>query len=140
MTSHSTTPCQPQAEMETSGRLFDNQFEPIEAGLRDRVRELLEALLEAELDEMLARARYARRATPASNDSEVATAAVTAISLAERSQQRAPPVAVAMSGDGSRRHLRIVARRRRSLLGTFGQGDGGAARPAGHARRQDHRV
>src|SRR5215211_6276267 len=106
MTSHSTTPCQPQAEMETSGRLFDNQFEPIEAGLRDRVRELLEALLEAELDEMLARARYARRATPASNDSEVATAAVT-----------------------GQRH----GHRRRSLLGTFGQGDGGAARPVVHA-------
>ena len=38
MTSHSTTPCALLSDIETSGQLFDNRFDPIEAGLRDRVR------------------------------------------------------------------------------------------------------
>jgi hypothetical protein len=37
MTSHSTTPCLPQSEIETTAQLFDN-FDRIEAGLRDRAR------------------------------------------------------------------------------------------------------
>ena len=64
MTSHSATPCLPQLETETRGELFDNWFDPIEAGLRDRVREFLQAMLEAELDEALGRSRYGRRAQP----------------------------------------------------------------------------
>ena len=44
------------------GFLFDNWFDPIEAGLRDRVRGYIEAILEAELAEVLGRARYVRRA------------------------------------------------------------------------------
>jgi len=76
MTSHSTTPLLPQSEIETGGQLFDNQLDPIEAVLRDRVRELVEAMLEAELDERLARVRYARRARQPNDDSE-ATPAVT---------------------------------------------------------------
>jgi putative transposase len=70
MTSHSTTPGLPQSEIETAEHLFDNWFDPIEAGLRDRAREFLQAMLEAELDEVLARTRYARRAKPSSDDSE----------------------------------------------------------------------
>jgi putative transposase len=93
MTSDSTTPCLPQSEIETSGRLFDNWFDPIEAGLRDRVRELLQAMFEAELDEALSRNRYARGTKPLSGDSAVA-AAVT-----------------------GHRH----GHRSRSLLGTFGK-------------------
>jgi putative transposase len=93
MTSHSTTPLLPQSEIETTGQLFDNQLDPIEAALRDRVRELVEAMLEAELDERLARVRYARRAKLPSDDSE-ATPAVT-----------------------GHRH----GHRSRSLLGTFGK-------------------
>ena len=62
MTSHSTMPEQPQSETETAVQLFDNWFDPIEAGLRDRAREFLQAMLEAELDEALDRSRYARRA------------------------------------------------------------------------------
>jgi putative transposase len=93
MTSHSTTPCLPESEIETTGRLFDNWFDPIEAGLRDRVRGLLQAMLEAELEEMLARARYARRAKLPSEDSEEV---------------------LAVTGH---RH----GHRSRSLLGTFGK-------------------
>jgi len=93
MTRHSTTPCLPQSEIETTGQLFDNWFDPIEAVVRDRAREFLQAMLEAELDEALARSRYARRGKPSSSDSEEA---------------------VAVTGH---RH----GHRSRSLLGTFGK-------------------
>ena len=36
---------QPQLETEAAAQLFDNWFDPIEAGLRDRAREFLQALL-----------------------------------------------------------------------------------------------
>src|ERR1700731_2949735 len=62
MTSHSTMREQPQLETEAAAQLFDNWFDPIEAGLRDRAREFLQAMLEGELDEVLDRSRYARRA------------------------------------------------------------------------------
>src|SRR6202045_5357774 len=70
MTSHSTMPDQPQSETETAGQLFDNWFDPIEAGLRDRAREFLQAMLEADLDEGLDRSRYARRAQRSADASE----------------------------------------------------------------------
>jgi len=92
MTSHITTPCLPQSEIETAEHLFDNWFDPIEAELRDRAREFLQAMLEAELDEALARSRYVRRAS-ARGDSE---------------QPR---------GVAGHRH----GHRSRSLLGTFGK-------------------
>jgi hypothetical protein len=41
--------------------LFDDWFDPIEAGLRDRVRGFIETMLETELNEVLARPRYGRR-------------------------------------------------------------------------------
>jgi transposase-like protein len=91
MTSHITSSCLPQLETETAAHLFDNWFDPIETKLRDRVREFLQAMLEAELDEALGRSRYGRRAQPC--DSE-APAKVT-----------------------GHRH----GHRSRSLLGTFGQ-------------------
>jgi len=93
MTSHITTPFLPQSESDRTGHLFDNWFDPIEVCLRERARDFLQAMLEAELDEVLARSRYARGGKPASGDSEDA-AAVT-----------------------GHRH----GHRTRSLLGTFGQ-------------------
>jgi putative transposase len=93
MTSHNTTPLLPQSEIEGSGQLFDTWFDPIEVSLRDRVRDFLQAMLEAELDEALGRSRYVRRAPLPRGDSETA-AAVT-----------------------GHRH----GHRWRSLLGTFGK-------------------
>ena len=93
MTSHSTTPLLPQSEFEGSGQLFDTWFDPIEVSLRDRVRDFLQAMLEAELDAALGRSRYVRRAPLPRGDSESA-AAVT-----------------------GHRH----GHRSRSLLGTFGK-------------------
>jgi len=93
MTSHSTTPDQPQSETETAVQLFDNWFDPIEAGLRDRAREFLQAMFEGELDEVLDRSRYARRAKRSTGD------------LQEP------------AGVSGHRH----GHRSRTLLGTFGQ-------------------
>src|SRR5271165_4465928 len=41
--------------------LFDNWFDPIEDGVRTRVRGFIETMLEEELDEALSRPRYGRR-------------------------------------------------------------------------------
>jgi len=93
MTKTITTPCLPHSEIETATELFDNWFDPIEASLRERTQEFLEAMLEAELDRALARSRYARGAKPPSDDSQ------------------------GTPGITGHRH----GHRRRSLLGTFGQ-------------------
>ena len=44
--------------------LFDNWFDPIEDGVRTRVRGFIETMLEEELDVALSRPRYGRRKTP----------------------------------------------------------------------------
>src|SRR5947208_16656175 len=45
---------------DTAAHLFDNCFDPIESGLRERVREFIEVLICSELDAALARPRYGR--------------------------------------------------------------------------------
>lgn len=62
MTSTTTKPEAVQPESETSAYLFDDWFDPIEAGLRDQVRGFIETMIRSELDAALARPRYARRA------------------------------------------------------------------------------
>src|SRR3954452_16649854 len=51
---------QPEAE-EAAGSLLADWFDPIEAALRDRVRDFIETMISSELDAALARPRYARR-------------------------------------------------------------------------------
>jgi transposase-like protein len=63
MTSNSTKSSSLQSEAETAVRLLDDWFDPIEAGLRDRVREFIQAMIESELETALARPRYGRRPT-----------------------------------------------------------------------------
>src|SRR5437016_1726581 len=60
MTNHSTTSLALQSEAE-SAVLLDDWFDPIEAGLRDRVREFIQAMIESELEAALVRPRYGRR-------------------------------------------------------------------------------
>ena len=43
-------------------RLFDGWFDPIESAARERVRSFIEELIESELETVLARPRYGRRA------------------------------------------------------------------------------
>ena len=50
-----------QPSSEPSSSLFDDWFDPIEAGLRARVRELIEEMIRSELDAVLSRPRYGRR-------------------------------------------------------------------------------
>src|SRR5437899_11922744 len=49
-----------QSEAETV-HLLDDWFDPIEAGLRGRVREFIQTMIESELEVALSRPRYARR-------------------------------------------------------------------------------
>jgi putative transposase len=63
MTKNTTTPFLPQVKCEATAQLFDNDwFDPIESGVRQRAREFLQKMLEAELDEALSRTRYVRSA------------------------------------------------------------------------------
>src|SRR6266705_157883 len=75
MTNVTTKPESSQPQNETAVHLFDNWFDPIEAGLRDRVREFIHAMIEGELDIALSRPRYARHAKPSSDEAEVAVGA-----------------------------------------------------------------
>ena len=50
---------QSQPQTDAAVHLFDNWFDPIEAGLRDRVREFIHAMVEGELDIALSRPRFA---------------------------------------------------------------------------------
>ncbi len=59
-----------QPTTDAAADLFDNWFDPIEIGLRDRVCDFLQAMFEGELDMVLARSRYARRGRPSSCDGE----------------------------------------------------------------------
>ena len=62
MTSVTTKPDSSQPATETVVGLFDNWFDPIESGVRERVREFIEELIRNELDTVLARPRYGRQA------------------------------------------------------------------------------
>jgi hypothetical protein len=46
----------------TSAQLFEDWFDPIESAVRDQVRHFIEGLIEAELEEVLARPRYRHQA------------------------------------------------------------------------------
>jgi putative transposase len=74
MTSVTTKADATQPSTETCSHLFDDWFDPIEAGIRDRVREFIEEMIRGELDAVLSRPRYGRRvrtADGAENATEV---------------------------------------------------------------------
>jgi putative transposase len=93
MTNNSTNAPALQSEAATAVPLLDDWFDPIETGLRDRVREFIQAMIEAELEAALSRPRYARQPKEASENTDGA------------------------SGITGHRH----GHRSRSLLGTFGR-------------------
>jgi len=57
MTSNSTKSSASQSEAEVAVHLLDNWFDPIEVGLRDRVRGFIQVMIENELKMALARPR-----------------------------------------------------------------------------------
>src|ERR1700745_1713137 len=59
-----TTPELLHAATQNNSPLFEAGLHPIEAGVRDRVRELIEEMIRSELDAVLSRPRYGRRAAP----------------------------------------------------------------------------
>src|ERR1700682_1580573 len=63
-----------QPVVDTAVYLFDALFDPIEAGVRDRVRGFIQAMIEGELDETLMRPRYGRRSVSSSGKNEAAVA------------------------------------------------------------------
>jgi putative transposase len=93
MTSITTQLERSQPQTETAVHLFDNWFDPIEAGVRARVRDFIQAMIEGELETTLSRPRYGRRAKESGGDSE------------------------ATEGATGHRH----GHRSRSLMGTFGK-------------------
>ena len=70
MTNVTTKPDSSHPTGETAVYLFDNWFDPIEGGVRDRVREFIHAMIEGELDMALSRPRYARHAKSPSGEAE----------------------------------------------------------------------
>jgi putative transposase len=61
MTKNSTKSPVQGSQAETAVDLLDDWFDPIEIGLRDRVRALIQTMIESELEAVLSRSRYARR-------------------------------------------------------------------------------
>src|SRR4030081_4013943 len=90
MKKHITQSDSATAAAETTSQLFDNWFDPIETGVRSRVRDFIETMMEEELDAVLSRPRYGRIAPDAGTE----------------------------AGTGSTGHRH--GHRSRSLLGTFG--------------------
>src|SRR4030088_587004 len=76
MTSITTKPDSSQPTAEATVDLFDNWFDPIETGVRERVREFIHAMIEGELDMSLSRPRYARGAKPSIGHGEGAIGAI----------------------------------------------------------------
>ena len=52
-----TNPAVPHAQSGANAQLFEDWFDPIETAVRDQVRHFIEGLIEAELEEVLARPR-----------------------------------------------------------------------------------
>ena len=70
MTNDSTKSSISQPASDTTVYLFDDWFDPIEAGVRDRVRGFIEAMIEGELDSALSRPRYGRKPKLANEDAD----------------------------------------------------------------------
>src|SRR5882672_9242829 len=68
MTSSTTTRVRSQLAPEAESPFFDNWFDPLEAEIRGRVREFLQAMIEEELEATLMRPRYGRLAKETAPD------------------------------------------------------------------------
>jgi putative transposase len=73
MTSTTTKSDSSQPAAETTSRLFDNWFDPVETEVRARARQFIEELLREELDSALARPRYGRSQMPGNEERTGAT-------------------------------------------------------------------
>src|SRR6516164_7333099 len=88
MTNNTTKSPVLHSQAETAGHLLDDWFDPIEAGLRDRVREFIQTMIESELETVLSRPRYARR--PTADREDDGAGGVTGHRHGQRSRCRGP--------------------------------------------------
>src|SRR5580704_5322290 len=77
MKKHTTQPDSATHVAETSPQLFDDWFDPIEFGVRSRVRDFIETMMGEELDAVLSRPRYGRIAPDAGKEASTAEGGVT---------------------------------------------------------------
>ena len=103
MVSHIT----PARADEADGLLFDSWFDPIEDGLRAKVRGFIEAMIEEELTTALARPRYGRRRNDGRSEAGV---------VGHRHGQRTRRLTGTFGSTG------IVVPRARLMAGTAGGG------------------
>ena len=75
MKKHTTQSDSAPLPAETAPQLFDSWFDPIEFGVRSRVRDFIETMMEEELEAVLSRPRYGRVAPTASKEAGRAEAA-----------------------------------------------------------------
>src|SRR5262252_3017999 len=70
MESTTTKPAVPHSGDGASTQLFEDWFDPIESAVRNQVRQFIEGVIEAELEEALSRPRYCRAAKTAGEPGE----------------------------------------------------------------------
>ena len=75
MKKHTMQPDSATLAAETGPQLFDSWFDPIEFGVRSRVRDFIETMMEEELEAVLSRPRYGRITPAASKDAGTAEGA-----------------------------------------------------------------
>jgi hypothetical protein len=68
MKSHTTKRLHAQPAAKARRKFFDSWFDPIEMGVRERVREFIEAMVEAELVAVLSRPRNVRSGKPSDTE------------------------------------------------------------------------
>jgi Transposase, Mutator family len=73
MKNHTTQADSATLATTTAAQLFDDWFDPIEFGVRNRVRDFIQTMMEEELEALLSRPRYGRIAATASKESGTVT-------------------------------------------------------------------
>src|SRR5258706_2314650 len=92
MRSNNTKPIALHSEAETDAKLFHDWFDPIETGVRDRVRSFIEGMIEAALETALARPRYGRP-TKTRNETDNVPATLSRHRQGHRSRSLLPALA-----------------------------------------------
>ncbi len=72
MKNHTTQPDSATLAAKMDPQLFDDWFDPIEFGVRNRVRDFIETMMEEELEAVLSRPRYGRIAPTANKEAGTA--------------------------------------------------------------------
>src|SRR5437667_193756 len=111
---------------DTAAHFFDHWFDPIESGVRERVREFIEALICGELDAALARPRYGR-----AKSDDACSAGIVGHRHGSRTRS--------LTGSFGKTEITVRPARSQGHRGLAARGDWRArGRPEGVARGQAH--